>query len=188
MISKIINYFSYNSIVILSFFFISFLVLIINSITKGKLNRLLSVPTKSIINPFNYIRLITRAFCHLNWSHFRNNFVMILLIGPMLESRYGSIRLLIMILITTLITSIINVVIHKSICIGASDSAYMLIILASIVNIVDGKIPLTLVLIFLFYIVEEIYKLITKDKDDVSHDGHLIGALMGLIFGYFKIL
>ena len=59
----------------------------------------------------------------------------------------------------------------------------MLIMMTSFVNIQTTKIPITLILIFLFYIVNEIIDGIFK-KDEVSHAGHIIGAIFGCIFGY----
>ena len=60
----------------------------------------------------------------------------------------------------------------------------MLIVMSSFVNIEAGKIPITLVLIFIFYIVNEIIDGIFK-KDNISHAGHIIGAICGCIFGFY---
>ena len=111
-----------------------------------------------------------------------NNFLYILLVGPMIEEKYGSMNLLFMILITALVTSIINMIISKNQLLGASGIVFMLIIMGSFVNIQSGKIPVTLILIFIFYIVNEIISGLFK-KDNVSHLGHLIGAICGFIFG-----
>ena len=59
----------------------------------------------------------------------------------------------------------------------------MLIILSSFTNLQEGKIPITLVMIFLFYIVNEILDGIFK-KDNVSHLGHILGAVCGCVFGF----
>ena len=86
---QVINYLSYNSVIILSFFFISLFALILNYLTKGKSNILLfSSYRSSIFNPLTYLRLITHIFGHASWSHFMNNFLYILLIGPMIEEKY----------------------------------------------------------------------------------------------------
>lgn len=179
------EYLQYNAPVILTFFFISFLALILSSITKGSSNNLLfSTYRSSIFNPFTYIRLFTHILGHSNWTHFMNNFLYILLIGPMIEEKYGSINLLIMILITALATGIINTIIGKYKLLGASNIVYMLIILSSFVNIQSGKIPITLILVFIFYIVNEIIAGLFK-KDNISHLGHLIGAVCGCIYGFY---
>ena len=182
---EVINYFSYNSVVILSFFFISLFALILNYITKGKSNiTLFSSYRSNMLNPLTYVRLFTHIFGHANWSHFMNNFLYILLIGPMVEEKYGSINLIIMILVTAGVTGIINSLFSKKRILGASGIVFMLIILSSFVNIESGKIPITLILICIFYVVNEVIQGIFK-KDDVSHMGHLIGAVCGFIFGYF---
>ena len=147
----------YNAPIILTFFFISFFVLIINWITKGISNRVLfSTYRSSLLSPLTYIRLFSHCLGHINWTHFMNNFLYILLIGPILEEKYGSTNLLIMMLITAGVTGIINSIIGKYQLLGASGMVFMFIILSSLVNIQSGKIPITLILIFIFYIVNEI--------------------------------
>lgn len=182
---QVINYLSYNSVIILSFFFISLFALILNYLTKGKSNILLfSSYRSSIFNPLTYLRLITHIFGHASWNHFMNNFLYILLIGPMIEEKYGSINLIIMILLTAVITGILNALFSKKRILGASGIVFMLIILSSFVNITTGKIPVTLILICIFYVVNEIISGIFK-KDDISHIGHLIGAVCGFVFGFY---
>ena len=102
----------------------------------------------------------------------------------MIEEKYGSTNLLFMILITAVITAIINTIISRNALLGASGIVFMLIIMGSFVNIQAGKIPLTLILVFIFYIVNEIIAGLFK-KDNVSHLGHLIGAICGFIFGFY---
>lgn len=182
-----LNNLQYNSILILSYFFISFLVLILGFLTKKKSDILLfSCYRSSLINPLTYIRLFTHILGHENWQHFSNNFLYLLLIGPMIEEKYGTINLLIMILITAGVTGIINMIFSKKRILGASGVVFMAIVLSSFVNIEAGKIPLTLILIVLFYIVNEIIEGVFK-KDNVSHFGHLIGAVCGIIFGFYFI-
>lgn len=182
---EVFKYLQYNSLVILSYFFLSLIVLFLNYFTKKKSNKyLFSSCRGSLLNPITYIRLFTHILGHTNWQHFMNNFLYILLIGPMIEEKYGSINLLIMILITAFLTGLINMIIGKSQILGASGVVYMLIILSSLVNIESGKIPLTLVLTFMFYIVNEIKDGLFK-KDNISHLSHLIGALCGCIYGFY---
>ena len=178
------NYINYNSKVILSFFFICLIAFILNIITKGKSNKLLfSNYRSSPLNPLTYIRLFTHIIGHSNWQHLKRNFLYILLIGPLVEEKYGSINLLIMILLTAFITGLINIIIGKYKILGSSDIVYMLIILSSIVNINKGTIPLTLILIIIFYIIDEILQI--NKSDNVSHLSHLIGAICGCIYGFY---
>ena len=185
---KILNYFNYNSYVTLTFFFLSFAVLILHYITKGWSTKyIFSTERASLLNPLTYVRFFTHELGHVDYSHFSSNFLKILLLGPMIEEKYGSINFLIMILITAFITGVINFIIGKSRLCGASNISFMLIILSSIVNIADKKIPLTLVLIILFYIVDEIKDILTRKKDGISHVGHLTGAICGGILGFISL-
>ena len=61
----------------------------------------------------------------------------------------------------------------------------MLIVLSSFTNISEGKIPLTVLLILLFYVISEIKNKITKKHDNAYHDGHILGALCGILFGIY---
>lgn len=182
---EFINHLGYNSVVILTFFFISLIALILNYITKGKSNNVLfSSYRSSLLKPLTYVRLVTHIFGHADWNHFMNNFLYILLIGPMIEEKYGSKNLTIMILVTAIITGIINIIFTNKKILGASTIVFMLIILSSFVNITAGKVPITLILICIFYVINEIISGIFK-KDNISHTGHLIGALCGFIFGFY---
>lgn len=178
-------HFLYNSYVVLTFFFISLIALYLDKQTKGKINQLFfSCYRSSILDPLTYVRLFGHIFGHVDWTHFKNNFLIILLIGPTLEEKYGSINLLIMILITAFITGIIHNFFKKTMLLGASGVSFMLILLSSFVNIKEGSVPLTLVLICLFYVIDEIRDGLFK-KDHVSHLGHLIGAICGIGFGFY---
>lgn len=184
-----VDYFGYNSVVILSFFFLSLVVLILDKITKKKSNWFFSSGRGNMFNPFTYIRMFTHVLGHMDFNHFRNNFLYILLIGPMIEEKYGSYNLIIMILITAFVTALVNMIFKKNtVILGASGITYMLILLSSLVNLENGKIPITLILIFLFYIFGEIKDGINK-RGNVSHLSHVVGAICGFMYGfiYFRL-
>ena len=183
------NWFQYNSVVILTYFFLCLIIMIIDKIFKGKfVEKFFSICKKdSWLNPITYFKMFSHSLGHADWNHLYNNFVKILLIGPLIEEKYGSYQLLIMMIITSLIIGIINRLFSKNRILGASGIAYMLIVLCSFVNIEDGKIPLTLVLILLFFVVDEIINLLRRKKDGVSHLGHVTGAICGLILGILYV-
>ena len=183
---QIIEYFHYNSYVTLTYFLASFAVLVLNTLTFGAANKyLFSTEKKPLWNPLTYVRLFTHVLGHSDWNHFSGNFLKILLLGPLIEEKYGSIELLVMILITALITGIVNYIKGDSRLCGASSVAFMLIVLSAFVNIVDDKIPLTLVLIILFYIIDEVKDL--RKKDNIAHYGHIAGAICGGVFGFLCV-
>ena len=177
--------FDYNSVVIITYLLLSLGACLLNYITRGVSNKLLfSSYRSSPLNPFTYIRMFTHSIGHQDWNHLVNNFIYILLIGPMIEEKYGSINLLVMLLITSLIIALYNIVFNNYVIMGASGNVYMLIVLSSFSNISEGKIPITLILIFIFFITTEIRKSLLEGNKKVYHDGHLIGALCGILFGF----
>ena len=185
---KIINYFNYNSIVILTMFFISLVEVILHYVLHGVIiDKLFSTERASLLNPLTYLRSFTHIFGHSDWGHFSRNYMKILLLGPMIEEKYGSVNLLIMVLITAFAISTVNAIVGKSRLRGASGIVFMLVGLSSIVNISDGRIPLTLVLIIIFYIMDEIIDTIINANDGVSHLSHLVGAICGIVFGFICI-
>lgn len=187
-ITNILNYFQYNSVIILSYFFICLGILFLNFLTKGKTEKYFCSGRNSLLSPLTYLGFITHIFGHKDWDHFSSNFITILLIGPLIEERYGSLILLKMIIICAIIIALINFIFSKKWIWGSSGILYMLIVLSSFVNLEAGKIPLTLIFIFLFYLTSEIKNLFLKNKDNVSHLGHLIGAVVGIVFGFFPNL
>lgn len=180
---KLIEYFDYNATVTLTMFFISLLIVFLNHISKGWFNKhLFSTQRGKWYNPFTYIRLFTHILGHQDWRHFSNNYLKILLLGPLIEEKYGSLYFLIMILVTAFITGLVNLLKKNTNLKGASNIVFMLIVLSAFVNISGDKIPLTLILIIGFYVIDEIKDL--GKKDSVAHYGHLTGAVCGLVFGF----
>ena len=173
----------YNSPVILSFVFISALALLLSYITRYASNfYLFSVHRGSLINPLFYIRLFTHVLGHANLSHYTNNMLLILLVGPMLEEKYGSKNILIIIMIVGFITGLVNVTFTNNILLGASGVVFAFILLASITGNINGGIPLTLIIVTVIYLGEQIYQAIYI-QDNVSQLTHIIGGIIGLIIG-----
>ncbi|MCR5167852.1 MAG: rhomboid family intramembrane serine protease [Oscillospiraceae bacterium] len=170
---------SYNSPVILTFTFISLAALILNTLTGGVTNALLfSVYRAPLTDPLFYPRLFLHVLGHSGLSHFVGNFTIILLIGPMLEEKYGWKLLLILIAVTAFITGLVNVLFFSTGLLGASGVAFMLIILSSFANSDQDTIPLTFILVALVYIGGEILNgLFTRD--DIAQFAHIIGGVCG---------
>ncbi len=178
--------FQYNSLVILSFFFISLFALILDYITKGNSNKkLFSCYRSSLLHPLTYFRFFGHIFGHDGWDHFKSNFLIILLVGPTLEEKYGSFEIMLMILLTAFVIGFIHNLASDTRLLGASGIAFMFIFLSSFVNIQEGTIPVTLVLIIMFYLIDEVKKGFSNSKDHVSHLGHFIGAVCGIGFGFY---
>lgn len=186
MTTKPIMTIRYNSPVILTFSLLAVAIHLINVITPETFNftgRFFAVyPFRSLWNPLDYFRLVSHVLGHANWQHLLGNITYILLLGPILEEKYGSLNLLIMICVTALITGIINVLLFSTGLLGASGIVFMLIILASIVDVKAGEIPLTFVLVAGIFIGTELIKAFTTDN--ISQMAHIIGGAFGALFGF----
>lgn len=132
----------------------------------------------------SYVGLFSHILGHANWQHLIGNFMLILLLGPILEERHGSASLVVMILITALITGLCNLVFSDGPLLGASGIVFMMILLASMANVRGGEIPLTFIAVALIYMGGEI---IRAFKDDhISQMAHLVGGVAGAAFGFIS--
>lgn len=140
----------------------------------------------SFSNPLSYFRVFSHAMGHGGWGHLVGNFSFILLIGPILEERYKSYPLLIMILLTATLTGILQTLFFKSGLLGASGVVFMMILLVSFTNFQSGKIPLTFILIAILYLGKEIFNAVNPSlaTQGISQFAHIIGGLCGGLFGY----
>lgn len=175
----------YNAPVSLTFSFLCLLVLILDLVTAGFTTRLLfSVHgTMNAADPLAWVRLVFHVFGHANWEHLLGNLSFLLLLGPILEEKYGSVGILTMILITAVVTGILNVILFSTGLLGASGVVFMFILLASFTNIKAGEIPLTFILVVGIFLTREV--LDSFRNDSVSQFAHLLGGTCGSIFGFF---
>jgi len=176
---------SFNSPVILGFTLICLAALILNTITGGLANRMIfSVYRSSMLNPLTYIRFIGHIFGHSGWQHFIGNIMLILVIGPLLEEKYGFRNILAVILSTALITGIIHFMFFPhTMLLGASGVVFALILLSSFVSIKEGEIPMTFILVTVIYIGQQIFEGIFVN-DNISNLTHIIGGITGAGMGY----
>jgi membrane associated rhomboid family serine protease len=180
----------YNAPTVLSFAFVSALVLLLSQtlLRFYPLEELwFSVPGRGGFDPGNprsWITLFTHVAGHAGWSHLVSNFMVILLIGPILEEYYGSLHLLIMIFVTALVTGLLNISFFTTGLLGASGVVFMMILLASFTNFTAGEIPLTFILILILYLGREILN--SFASNDISEFAHIVGGFIGGLFGFFR--
>ena len=138
--------------------------------------------TMNFYNPLDYIRLFTHALGHQDWPHLIGNLSLILILGPLLEEKYGSKEIMYMSFITVFITGILNIFFFDTGLLGASGLVFMMILLSSFTNFRTGTIPLTFILVLLFYVGNEVYQ--AFQNDHISQFAHIFGGLAGSIFGF----
>lgn len=176
---------SFNSPVILGFTLACFIVLILDKVTgSASTLALFSVYRSSLASPLTYIRFFGHVLGHASWDHFFGNIMMLLVVGPLLEEKYGSANILFVILATALVTGVINFIFFPHVqLLGASGVVFAFILLASLTSIEEEKIPLTFILVALIYIGQQVYDGLFI-RDNVSNLTHILGGIVGSDLGY----
>lgn len=175
----------YNAPVTLTFFFLSLAVLLLDQATGGwtTLN-LFCVYRSSLTDPLFYVRLFGHVLGHADWNHFLNNMLLLLVIGPPMEEKYGSRPLLLGLLATALISGVLQCILFPGTALlGASGIVFMLIMLSSLAGMRSGSIPLTLLLVAALYLGQQVYAMLFV-RDQVANFMHIIGGLCGTGFGF----
>ncbi|MBR5581507.1 MAG: rhomboid family intramembrane serine protease [Treponema sp.] len=180
----------YNAPVTLTFSLAAVLLLVLNQFAlRGLIDTFFTVPGKigsemafNWSNPLDYVRLFTHVLGHGDWNHLLGNLSFILLLGPLLEERYGSPMLVLMMSITALVTGVVNVCFFDRPMVGASGIAFMMILLSSFTAISKHQIPLTFLLVFVLYVGRELVSSFLDEN--VSYVAHIAGGLCGSLFGF----
>ncbi|MFP4377914.1 MAG: rhomboid family intramembrane serine protease, partial [Spirochaetales bacterium] len=178
----------YNAPVTLSFALIATLILVADQLLGTDIiPSLFMMPSRSQFSFSSFadwIRLFTHVAGHAGWQHLLSNFAFILLLGPILEEKYGSSSVLFMMAITALVTGILNVLLFSTGLLGASGIVFMMILLSSFTNFRRGEIPLTFILVVLLYVAREVVT--AFQEDSISQFAHIAGGLCGSLFGFLQ--
>ena len=181
--SKII--FTFNAPAVLCFALVSLAALGLSILTNGVSNRLVfSVYRSSFLHPMTYVRLLCHALGHTSFTHYVSNMALILALGPIVEERYGSFRLLLMFALTAIVSGLFHIALGSGALMGASGIVYMLIFLASTSGSRSGEIPLTPVAVAALYLTQEILSGLFS-AGDISHLSHIVGGVCGAVIGLF---
>lgn len=171
-----------NAPITLMFVIICLMTIILDNITDGvSTQTFFSTYGSSWLDPFTYIRLIGHVFGHQNLSHLISNSLYLLLLGPVLEEKYHD-KLIIVILVTAIVTGLFhNIVQPNTLLLGSSGVVFAFILMASITGKENG-IPITLILVTVLWLGQEIYAGISA-SDNISQITHIIGGISGATLG-----
>ena len=174
----------YNAPVVLTFSLLALALLAVDHWLGGVVipRFFVTAPPFSIFDPLDYFRLVSHTLGHAGLGHLFSNLTMILLLGPILEERYGSSNMLKMILLTGFFVGLLNTLISRSGLLGASSIVFMFVTLISIVDLRRGSIPVSFVLVTVVFVGNEILN--AFGPDNVSQLGHIAGAALGALFGF----
>ena len=176
---------TFNAPAVLIFAIICLAALILSFLTGGLSTRVLfSTFRSSWTNPLTYIRMFTHVFGHSGWDHLFGNMSFILLLGPILEEKYGTKKIIWIMALTALVTGIVHCFFMPDygLC-GASGIVFAFILLISFTSFKEGELPVTVILVALIYIGKQVYEGIAV-HDNISNLAHIIGGMVGAIVGY----
>jgi len=162
-----------------------------------KLMENLQFNASKIIYKKEYHRLVTHAFIHANWEHLFVNMIVLFSFGQAIEAyfkyNFGNKYIQYYFLLYfggILVSNIYALIKHRKNyfynSVGASG-AVSAILFAAIFFDPWGKIlfffilPIPGILFAALYLVYS-YQMSMKQKDNVAHDAHFLGALFGFIF------
>uniref|UniRef100_UPI00272C035E rhomboid family intramembrane serine protease n=1 Tax=uncultured Faecalibaculum sp. TaxID=1729681 RepID=UPI00272C035E len=131
-----------------------------------------------------YLTMFTYVLGHASIEHFAGNMMLLLLVGPVVEEKYGSKNTLIIILVTAFLTAAANMAVTANGLIGCSGVVFAFIILCSMTSFKRGEIPVTMILVVVLYLGQEILAGVLT-ADNVSQMAHILGGIAGAAFGFF---
>ena len=164
----------YNSPVILTFALLSLLALGLGKLTDGwTTQNLFCVYRSPLTDWLTYPRFFLHVLGHPDFAAYCSNIVMLLVVGPTAEERFGGKRILL----------VLWFFFPNSALMGASGVVFMLIVLASFAGMRTGTIPLTLILVLILYLGSEIFQAVTGTAG-LAQLTHIAGGVLGMIFGF----
>lgn len=175
----------FNAPVILSFALLSLLALVLGTLTNDATTyRFFSVYRSSLSDPMTYVRFFGHVLGHAGYEHYMGNMLLLLLVGPGIEEKYGHKTTALCITITALVTGLVQFIFFPTtVLLGASGVVFMMIVLSSFTEMGKEGIPITLILVVIFYLGGELMDGLTT-ADNVSQLTHIVGGLCGLVFGF----
>jgi membrane associated rhomboid family serine protease len=171
----------YNAPVVLTFSLLSIAVLVLTALAPALRAFFVLSPPFSFASPVSWLTLFTYVLGHAGAVHLAGNLSFILLVGPLVEEKYGSWPTLAMMAATAAVTAVLQVLLFPTDLLGASGIALMLILLGSLTNFKAGQIPLTFVLVALLFIGREVIEALKPDQ--ISQFAHIVGGVCGGLFG-----
>ena len=126
----------------------------------------------SLADPLTYLRFFTHVLGHADYSHY------------MSKEKYSWKKMVWFMAATALVTGLVQFIFFpNSALLGASGIVFMMIVLSSFTEGRGGGIPITLILVVIFYLGGEIIDGI-RNTDSVSQLTHVVGGVLGMIFGF----
>ena len=181
---------SYDAPVTLSFVIICALFFLLNTyvIKNGALLKVLASPTTQAgalpfiaKQPVSYLRLLLYIFGAGDASVLITNLILIMLLGPAMEERYGSVIIGIMIFVSALFSGVLNACFCEASLVGAVPVVSMMIFLNAFMSFSKKKFPLSFVAVMVFFVVLQIVSGAGAVKIIICIAGGLCGSLFAFL-------
>lgn len=174
-----------NAPVILTFALLALGALLLGNWTDGATTyRYFSVYRAPLTDPLTYVRFFGHVLGHADYEHYMGNMLLLLLVGPGIEEKYGHKTTAGCIAATALVTGLVQFLFFPhTVLLGASGVVFMMIVLSSFTEMGKEGIPITLILVVVFYLGGELLDGLTT-ADNVSQLTHIVGGVCGLVFGF----
>ena len=176
---------SFNAPATLTFVALCVAARLIGMLTGGAADRaVFSVYRSSLLDPLTYVRCVAHVLGHAGWDHLLGNMMYILILGPMIEEKYGTGNTVLIIAVTAAVTGIINMLFFPGIMLmGASGVVFAFILVSSITVREDRTIPVTFILVAVLYLGQQIWQGISE-RDNISQMAHIAGGAVGSVLGF----
>lgn len=174
-----------NAPVILTFALLALAALLLGKLTGDATTyRYFSVYRAPMSDPLTYVRFFGHVLGHSGYDHYMGNMLLLLLVGPGIEEKFGHKTTAACIAATALVTGLVQFIFFpNTVLLGASGVVFMMIVLSSFTEMSKEGIPITLIFVVIFYLGGELLEGLTS-ADNVSQLTHIVGGICGLIFGF----
>ncbi|BDC94281.1 rhomboid family intramembrane serine protease [Treponema bryantii] len=181
---------SYDAPVTLSFVIICAVLFLLNSfaIKNGSMEKILASPTTQagvlpfiVKQPLSYIRLLLYIFGAGDGSVLITNLILIMLLGPAMEERYGSVIIGIMIFVSALFAGVLNACFCVESLQGAVPVVCMMIFLNAFMSFSKKTFPLSFAAVIILFIFLEIFTGAGAVKIIICIAGGLCGSLFAFL-------
>ena len=182
--------FSFDAPVTLSFVIISVVLFILNSVVikSGALGGVLSSPTAQqgalpfIVNqPVSYLRLLLYIFGAENVNSFKTYILILLVLSPAMEERYGSVIIGIMIFVSALFAGVLNACFCAESLMGPVPVICMMIFLTAFMSFSNKTVPITFLLTILVFGYLAVTSGLGADRLIICIAGGLCGSLFAFL-------
>ncbi len=152
--------FSYDAPVTLSFVIVCVFFFLLNTfvIKNGALGKILASPTTQagalpfiVKQPLSYLRLLLYIFGSGEEVIYLTNLMIILMMGPAMEERYGSVIIGIMIFVSALFAGVLNACFCADSLVGAVPVVCMMIFLNAFMSFSKKTVPITFLAVIVFF-------------------------------------